>query len=189
MDESPRRPLILRKRKLPLEKKDVHVSHDGPNRPQCIPENVRVMDHPSMPDTQVLIIPKTADLQSVIDTLTARGKERGPEGPNKFILLSRNSSEDKPESLCQPSLDIRNPGPLSTQVGYGLLEKSGTDCQENAKPLTAIKPRESVIIHYSLLELINALLLPDNACCNSLKLSRASCKPLDVSCNSCSNIL
>ncbi|XP_048865488.1 forkhead box protein M1 [Brienomyrus brachyistius] len=137
MDESPRRPLILRKRKLPLEKKEVRVSHDGPDRLPCIPENVRVMDHPSMPDTQVLIIPKTADLQSVIDTLTAKGKERGPEGPNKFILLSRNSSEDKPESLCQPSLDIGNPRPL---VRYERLEKSGTDCQEKAKPLTAIKP-------------------------------------------------
>lgn len=54
-----------------------------------------------MPDTQVVVIPKAADLQSVISALTAKGKECGPQGRNKFILLSGNTSleEDKTDSV------------------------------------------------------------------------------------------
>lgn len=47
-----------------------------------------------MPDTQVVVIPKTADLQSVISALTAKGKECGPQGRNKFILLSGSTSSE-----------------------------------------------------------------------------------------------
>ncbi|KAG7320173.1 hypothetical protein KOW79_016026 [Hemibagrus wyckioides] len=62
-----------------------------------------------MPDTQVVVIPKTADLQSVINVLTAKGKERGVEGPNKFILLSGSSgSEDGVEALSRATSESKN---------------------------------------------------------------------------------
>uniref|UniRef100_A0AAV2IV46 Forkhead box protein M1 n=1 Tax=Knipowitschia caucasica TaxID=637954 RepID=A0AAV2IV46_KNICA len=41
-----------------------------------------------MTGTQVVVVPKSADLQSVIGVLTAKGKECGAQGPNKFILLN-----------------------------------------------------------------------------------------------------
>lgn len=41
-----------------------------------------------MPNTQVVAIPTNADIQSIIEALTAKGKECGNNGPNKFILIS-----------------------------------------------------------------------------------------------------
>uniref|UniRef100_A0AAY4B7G5 Forkhead box protein M1 n=1 Tax=Denticeps clupeoides TaxID=299321 RepID=A0AAY4B7G5_9TELE len=81
MRRSPRRPLILKRRKLPFHS---HEPAAAPSAARC----VRIMDHPTMPGTQVVLIPKSADLQSVIGALSAKGKERGPQGPNRFILLS-----------------------------------------------------------------------------------------------------
>uniref|UniRef100_A0A3P8VFA5 Forkhead box protein M1 n=1 Tax=Cynoglossus semilaevis TaxID=244447 RepID=A0A3P8VFA5_CYNSE len=109
MRRSPRRPLILRRRKLPFQQ------NDGPptksqsqsaasgakeisnlaSTSQCFPDGVRIMNHPSMSDTQVVVIPKEADLQTVIEALSAKGKESGTQGPNKFILLSENSSNSR----------------------------------------------------------------------------------------------
>lgn len=114
MRESPRRPLILKRRKLPFQKNDKNVSHEpagqscrdvGPPVAQCFADGIRIIDHPSMPDTQVVVIPKTADLQSVIGALTAKGKESGPEGPNKFILLSGSGCLEGGQSINQPCLD------------------------------------------------------------------------------------
>ncbi|MGH0115619.1 UNVERIFIED_CONTAM: hypothetical protein FKN15_037942 [Acipenser sinensis] len=96
MRDSPRRPLILKRRKLSLPQKE-DTSRDEPDRAQKgtsssssqrFPDGIRILDHPSMPNTQVVVIPKTADLQSIIGALTAKGKESGSQGPNKFILLS-----------------------------------------------------------------------------------------------------
>ncbi|KAK6487874.1 forkhead box protein M1-like [Huso huso] len=96
MRDSPRRPLILKRRKLSLPQKE-DTSRDEPDRAQKgtsssssqrFPDGIRILDHPSMPNTQVVVIPKTADLQSIIGALTAKGKECGSQGPNKFILLS-----------------------------------------------------------------------------------------------------
>ncbi|KAK6482801.1 forkhead box protein M1 isoform X1 [Huso huso] len=96
MRDSPRRPLILKRRKLSLPQKE-DASRDEPDRAQKgtssssgqrFPDGIRILDHPSMPNTQVVVIPKTADLQSIIGALTAKGKECGSQGPNKFILLS-----------------------------------------------------------------------------------------------------
>lgn len=111
MRESPRRPIILKRRKLPFVKSEPDTGcdeTDGPPRKvtptpstaRCFPDGIRIMDHPTMPDTQVVVIPKAADLQSVISALTAKGKECGPQGRNKFILLSGNTSleEDKTDS-------------------------------------------------------------------------------------------
>lgn len=44
-----------------------------------------------MSDTKVVVIPKTADVQNVIQALSAKGKESGAKGPSKFILLSGNA--------------------------------------------------------------------------------------------------
>ncbi|MGH0152028.1 UNVERIFIED_CONTAM: hypothetical protein FKN15_021838 [Acipenser sinensis] len=96
MRDSPRRPLILKRRKLSLTQKE-DASRDEPDRAQKgtssssgqrFPDGIQILDHPSMPNTQVVVIPKTADLQSIIGALTAKGKECGSQGPNKFILLS-----------------------------------------------------------------------------------------------------
>lgn len=93
MKESPRRPIILKRRKLPFQRNEAEKppskSSSVPGA-QSVPDGICILDHPSMPDTQVVVIPKRADLQSVIDVLTVKGKEHGPQGPNKFILLSGN---------------------------------------------------------------------------------------------------
>ncbi|NXM28730.1 FOXM1 protein, partial [Oxyruncus cristatus] len=117
MRTSPRRPLILKRRKLTLPQKDEsstsardesrgqdektpkqeHSQEDQPNRQtgdkrdcglQKFPAGIKIIDHPTMPNTQVVAIPANADIQSIIEALTAKGKECGNNGPNKFILIS-----------------------------------------------------------------------------------------------------
>ncbi|NXY09057.1 FOXM1 protein, partial [Pteruthius melanotis] len=117
MRTSPRRPLILKRRKLTLPQKDEsstsardenrghdektpkqeHRQEDQHNRqprdkrdcgPQKFPAGIKIIDHPTMPNTQVVAIPTNADIQSIIEALTAKGKECGNNGPNKFILIS-----------------------------------------------------------------------------------------------------
>lgn len=89
-----------------------------------------------MSDTQVVVIPKTADLQSVIGALTAKGKECGVQGPNKFILLSGNGSSDS-GSFCQPAAEGDD---ASTRSTVGQPEKAETmRGSPAAKHLTGIK--------------------------------------------------
>ncbi|KAK3517884.1 hypothetical protein QTP70_026210 [Hemibagrus guttatus] len=112
MRESPRRPIILKRRKLPFQRNEAdrpqNKSSTAPGA-QSVPDGICIMDHPTMPDTQVVVIPKTADLQSVINVLTAKGKERGPQGPNKFILLSGGSgSEDGVKPLGHATPERKN---------------------------------------------------------------------------------
>ncbi|XP_039457439.1 forkhead box protein M1-like isoform X2 [Oreochromis aureus] len=103
MRRSPTRPLILKRRKLPFHQNatDSQPGESGskePSKPaatQCFPGGIRIMDHPSMSDTRLVYFPETADLQSVIGALTAKGKECGAQGPNKFILLSGSGSGNK----------------------------------------------------------------------------------------------
>lgn len=85
-----------------------------------------------MSDTQVVVIPKTADLQSVIGALTAKGKEYGVQGPNKFILLSENGSGDN-GSFCRPAAEG---GDVST---VGQPVETDTMNSPDVKPLTGIK--------------------------------------------------
>ncbi|NXH18172.1 FOXM1 protein, partial [Bucco capensis] len=111
MRSSPRRPLILKRRKLNIPPRDDASSssarnessakqqqsqEDQPNSQpkmktdcglQKFPAGIKIIDHPTMPNTQVVAIPANADLQSIIEALTARGKECGSNGPNKFILI------------------------------------------------------------------------------------------------------
>uniref|UniRef100_A0A8C6SBU9 Forkhead box protein M1 n=1 Tax=Neogobius melanostomus TaxID=47308 RepID=A0A8C6SBU9_9GOBI len=131
MRRSPRRPLILKRRKLPFQQKegspklhdDKVATQDAPQATSslCIPDGVCIMDHPSMSATQVVVVPKTADLQTVIGALTAKGKECGAQGPNKFILLSGTN----------PSLDEKNVSSKTTneQISF-----------QDVKHLTALKP-------------------------------------------------
>ncbi|XP_061662193.1 forkhead box protein M1 isoform X2 [Syngnathoides biaculeatus] len=109
MRRSPRRPLILKRRKLPFHQSDppgnphASVARGEPassSAPRRFPDGIRVLDHPVFPGTQVVFIPKTAELRSVIEALTIKGKERGVQGPNKFILLGDSGSLDL-GSLCQ----------------------------------------------------------------------------------------
>lgn len=117
MRTSPRRPLILKRRKLTLPQKDAssastrdensgqdgktpkqeHSQEDQRNSQprdkmdcglQKFPAGIKIIDHPTMPNTQVVAIPTNADIQSIIEALTAKGKECGNNGPNKFILIS-----------------------------------------------------------------------------------------------------
>ncbi|NWX62955.1 FOXM1 protein, partial [Promerops cafer] len=117
MRTSPRRPLILKRRKLTLPQNDESSTsardenrgqdekapkqehrredqHDRQPRDkrdcglQKFPAGIKIIDHPTMPNTQVVAIPTNADIQSIIEALTAKGKECGNNGPNKFILIS-----------------------------------------------------------------------------------------------------
>ncbi|NWX39198.1 FOXM1 protein, partial [Steatornis caripensis] len=117
MRTSPRRPLILKRRKLTLTQKDAsstsardensgqdekthkqeHSQEDQHSsqprdKMNCglekFPAGIKIIDHPTMPNTQVVAIPTNADIQSIIEALTAKGKECGNSGPNKFILIS-----------------------------------------------------------------------------------------------------
>ncbi|XP_064175537.1 forkhead box protein M1-like [Anguilla rostrata] len=153
MRQSPRRPLILKRRKLPFPESETEAARDVPDgaRRQAappapgergLPDALRIVDHPSMPDTQVVVVPQSADLQSVIDSLSARGKERGPQGPSKFILLSGGSGspEDWPGSLGLSSWgedgDARafgNPLTLNPKPESGRR----TDRPVEAKPLSS----------------------------------------------------
>ncbi|KAI1882092.1 hypothetical protein AGOR_G00247130 [Albula goreensis] len=156
MRRSPRRPLILKRRKLPFVKSETEVPHDEPDGPQrkvapaahddpCLPDAIRIVDHPSMPDTQVVVIPKTADLQTIIDTLSAKGKECGPQGPNKFILLSGGSGslEDWPSSLSLPALgEDSNIRAFGNPLTFNEAAEGGarTDCSVETTPPTTATP-------------------------------------------------
>ncbi|NWX90986.1 FOXM1 protein, partial [Nothoprocta pentlandii] len=126
MRTSPRRPLILKRRKLTLPQKDAPSAsaRDEPggqgkktpkqehsqrgqlgNQPrhrsdcglQKFPAGIKIINHPTMPNTQVVAIPTSADIQSIIEALTAKGKESGSNGPNKFILISSGGSSHAAE--------------------------------------------------------------------------------------------
>ncbi|XP_072528801.1 forkhead box protein M1 [Salminus brasiliensis] len=118
MRESPRRPLILKRRKLPFQRNGheeeaerLQTKAAPPRSAQSFPHGICILDHPTKPDTQVVVIPKTADLQSLIGALTAKGKECGPQGPNKFILLSGSSSLE--DGICPFFSASSQAGPAS----------------------------------------------------------------------------
>lgn len=141
MRESPRRPIILKRRKLPFLKSESDLGCDEADGTRCkttstqstarsFPDGIRVMDHPTMPDTQVVVIPKSADLQSVISVLTAKGKECGPQGRNKFILLSGDTSLEESKTL----------GCFSTELGSELGKvKKESECFPLDDSLTNIQ--------------------------------------------------
>lgn len=93
------------------------------------------MDHPSMSDTQVVVIPKAADLKSVIGVLTAKGKECGAQGPNKFILLSGSGNYQ--------IVSDTDDNVMRSVAGEPVKPDSLHNAPE-AKPLPQIKPCMSI---------------------------------------------
>uniref|UniRef100_A0A672F3K8 Forkhead box protein M1 n=1 Tax=Salarias fasciatus TaxID=181472 RepID=A0A672F3K8_SALFA len=136
MRRSPRRPLILKRRKLPFHQSEAAEAQNRPAEPestcpssQSVPDGVRVMDHPSMSGTQVVVIPKTANLQSVISALTVKGKESGVQGPNKFILLSANNEPSAQAAAQGVHLPSRPADGLLVDLPCGPLDDSLTNIQ------------------------------------------------------------
>uniref|UniRef100_A0A8D0KPQ7 Forkhead box protein M1 n=1 Tax=Salvator merianae TaxID=96440 RepID=A0A8D0KPQ7_SALMN len=125
MKSSPHRPLILKKRKQCLphsdasstlkrsesggqdigspEQEQARTSGHNKNKEEHssprISAGIKIIDHPTTPNVQVVAVPPDADIQSILEVLTAKGKESGSSGPNKFILISSGNNS--------PSLERR----------------------------------------------------------------------------------
>ncbi|NXS55069.1 FOXM1 protein, partial [Brachypteracias leptosomus] len=169
MRTSPRRPLILKRRKPTHPQKDASSTsardknsgqdektpkqeHSQEGQPgdkmdsglQKFPAGIKIIDHPTMPNTQVVAIPTNADIQSIIEALTAKGKECGNNGPNKFILISSGGtsrsagptssqylpSEKKPSAATKAADDQereKNVTKTTSLTGGTMLWHSGTD--------------------------------------------------------------
>ncbi|KAK2832521.1 hypothetical protein Q7C36_015983 [Tachysurus vachellii] len=112
-------------------------------------DGILVVDHPTRPDTQVVVIPKTADLQSALDLRTAKRKERGTQGPNKFILLSGSSgSEDGVKALFQATSETKNllrpeAVPVKNEPNCSVLDDSLTNIQWLGKMSTQVSGPEA----------------------------------------------
>ncbi|XP_066113786.1 forkhead box protein M1 isoform X2 [Saccopteryx bilineata] len=118
MKTSPHRPLILKRRRLPVpvqnapnetseeeakrppaqqELGQVRASNEVAESTSCkFPAGIKIINHPTMPSTQVVAVPNNANIQSIITALTAKGKESGSNGPNKFILISCGGAPSHP---------------------------------------------------------------------------------------------
>ncbi|XP_019320396.2 forkhead box protein M1 isoform X3 [Panthera pardus] len=134
MKTSPHRPLILKRRRLPLPVQNApgETSGEELKRPPAqqepgqaskevaesssckFPAGIKIINHPTMPNTQVVAIPNNANIQSIITALTAKGKESGSSGPNKFILISFGGAPTHP-SGHQPQAQSSN-DPRRTEV-------------------------------------------------------------------------
>lgn len=147
MRRSPRRPLILGRRKLPFHQNEPAAGKTqspsatsgslGPPVPTAstlLTDDIHILDHPFRSDTQLVVLRKTADLKSIIGALTAKGKECGAQGPNKFILLSGNAGASEGGSSCQATAE----GSSSSISGL-----SAADPQVKTEPMSVadIKPR------------------------------------------------
>ncbi|XP_058600022.1 forkhead box protein M1 isoform X3 [Neofelis nebulosa] len=134
MKTSPHRPLILKRRRLPLpvqnapdetsgeelkrppaQQEPGQASKEAAESNSCkFPTGIKIINHPTMPNTQVVAIPNNANIQSIITALTAKGKESGSSGPNKFILISFGGAPTHP-SGHQPQAQSSN-DPRRTEV-------------------------------------------------------------------------
>ncbi|XP_004648206.1 forkhead box protein M1 isoform X2 [Octodon degus] len=142
MKTSPHRPLILKRRRLPLPVQDAaaetseKMSNRAPAQKEpgeapaskemgesssCkFPAGIKIINHPTMPNTQVVAIPNNADIQSIITVLTAKGKESGSSGPNKFILIScggASACSPGPHPQAQSSNDSKRTEVLTESLG------------------------------------------------------------------------
>ncbi|XP_068957213.1 forkhead box protein M1-like [Petaurus breviceps papuanus] len=137
MKTSPRRPLILKRRKLPLpihdapgeRSKEEPKETPGQMQPskevaepdlQKFPTGIKIINHPTMPNTQVVAVPTNTDIQSIIAALTAKGKESGSSGPNKFILISSGRAP-----AHQPVSQPPNQGDEVTKRAEVIAESGG----------------------------------------------------------------
>ncbi|XP_033015678.1 forkhead box protein M1 isoform X2 [Lacerta agilis] len=126
MKSSPHRPLILKRRKLSFPHSDAASTLVGdepsghnvgsPKQEEAKPKEhgtsktepgnrevpvggIKIIDHPTLSDAQVVAIPANTDVQSIINALTAKGKESGSNGPSKFILISSSSPRTERREL------------------------------------------------------------------------------------------
>ncbi|CAN2390335.1 G2/M transition of mitotic cell cycle [Pristimantis euphronides] len=182
MRSSPRRPLILRRRRLNLPTQDgvqgARASGQGPPAidprrqnvvldksatpeqslmkpatPEQSPaagagtaatsglSGVKVMGHPTIPDTQLVVLPPDSDVESIIQALTVRGKESGC--PNKFILITgsgdfhtqvaklglRSKAEVETVQLEAVAAPPHQTGKCSTGLNKGLHFRVSACCQ------------------------------------------------------------
>lgn len=142
MKTSPHRPLILKRRRLPLPVQNApgETSEEEPKRPPAqqepgkaqasnevaestsckFPVGIKIINHPTMPNTQVVAIPNNANIQSIITALTAKGKESGSNGPNKFILISCGGAPThppEPQPEAQTSNDSKRTEGITKTLG------------------------------------------------------------------------
>ncbi|NXN17965.1 FOXM1 protein, partial [Indicator maculatus] len=154
MRTSPRRPLILKRRKLSLPQNDAsstsaedknngqeHRQEDQRNSQfrdkkdcglQNFPAGIEIIDHPTMPNTQVVAIPANADIQSIIEALTVKGKECGNNGPNKFILISSGGMSSS--SGLIPSQHL----PLEKKPSAATKAANGQEREKNVKKIPGL---------------------------------------------------
>ncbi|NXS90737.1 FOXM1 protein, partial [Jacana jacana] len=166
MRTSPRRPLILKRRKLTLPQKNTsstssrdehsgqdeetpkqeHSQEDQHNSQQrgkieCglqkFPAGIKIIDHPTMPNTQVVAIPTNADIQSIIEALTAKGKECGNNGPNKFILISSGGASHSASPTPSQHLPLqKKPSAAPKAAGVQEREKNVAQTPDLAERTT-----------------------------------------------------
>ncbi|KAM5333713.1 forkhead box protein M1 isoform 2-T2 [Glossophaga mutica] len=142
MRASPHRPLILKRRRLPLpvqngpgetleeepkrtpaqqEPGQAQASKEMAQSTSCkFPAGIKIINHPTMPNTQVVAIPNNANIQSIITALTAKGKESGSNGPNKFILISCGGAPTHlpgRQPQAQPSNDHKRTEVITETLG------------------------------------------------------------------------
>uniref|UniRef100_A0A8C6DYI7 Forkhead box protein M1 n=1 Tax=Moschus moschiferus TaxID=68415 RepID=A0A8C6DYI7_MOSMO len=142
MKASPRRPLILKRRRLPLPVQNApgDTAEEEPKGPPAqqepaqaqapkevaepnpckFPAGIKILNHPTMPNTQVVVVPSNANIQSIITALTAKGKESGSSGPNKFILISCGGAPTPPpgpQHQAQTSKDTKRTEVITETLG------------------------------------------------------------------------
>ncbi|KAF4022905.1 hypothetical protein G4228_014400 [Cervus hanglu yarkandensis] len=159
MKTSPRRPLILKRRRLPLPVQNApgDTADEEPKGPPAqqkpaqaqapkevaepnackFPAGIKILNHPTMPNTQVVVVPNNANIQSIITALTAKGKESGSSGPNKFILISCGGAPTPPpgpQPQAQTSKDLKRTEVITETLG----PKSAAGDENLPRPVGAL---------------------------------------------------
>ncbi|KAM4678484.1 forkhead box protein M1 isoform 2-T2 [Discoglossus pictus] len=111
-----------------------------------IPAGIRVMGHPTTPGTQLVVMPPNSDVQSIIQALTARGREHG--GPNKFILINGSSSFASQSGT--PVAHIKEEEMESLQPGFTSFSKPCTTEDYNKTTIPKADHREGEELDVSL---------------------------------------
>ncbi|XP_060745190.1 forkhead box protein M1-like [Tachysurus vachellii] len=138
MMSSPRRPIILTRRKRPFQRNEADETQNKSSTASgarsvsaSAQDGIRVVDHPTRPEALVVVVPETAGLQSVLDALTVKRKEGGTPGPNKFIFLSgRCGSDDEVKALFQATSENKNRPEAGVAGNDQTLPNSGCTCKE-----------------------------------------------------------
>ena len=84
------------------------------------PAGIKIINHPTVPNTQVVAIPNNDNIQSIITELTSKRKESGRNGPNKFILLRCGGAPVNPpgpQPQAQTSNDHKRTEMITENLG------------------------------------------------------------------------